>query len=195
MQDTTDESDETFGVFLGPPTGSCTTTVGDGQGQGTIVDDDGTAPSAPGSVVIDGGKRKLKGSGPAAVPAACRCARPAGAGDADGGAAKWALRRTTPAQAGTHYVAASGTLTFAPGDTQEKAEVTALRSLGRRAAKFFVVLSDPNMGGAIHSRQGPRDRARPDRGDERRGSAGSPEAAPADVRPGGPGVSTRCVPF
>ena len=39
-QDAIDETNETFGVFLGAPTGTCSVSVTDGQGQGTIVDND-----------------------------------------------------------------------------------------------------------------------------------------------------------
>jgi hypothetical protein len=109
--DALDEADETFGISLSSPTNA---TIGDGQGVGTITDDD----AAPVLTIADvsaseGGAGSQTFSFVVSLSAAS-------------GRTVTVQWSTADAEglAGSDYVAASGTLTFAPGDTSETASVT-----------------------------------------------------------------------
>lgn len=148
VADVATEGSETFSVFLGTPSGTCATTIKDGEGVATILE---TGPTpTPGGVLISGEKKRVKertGSRPCRVPVTLSRA------SAVPVTVQWRTEDKT-AIAGSNYVAASGTITFPPGDTFERAEVTAISANGRRAAKFFVNLSNPTGGATIAKDRG-----------------------------------------
>jgi hypothetical protein len=128
--DTKFESDETFTVNLSAPTNA---TIADGQGVGTIVNDDGAPSLSINDVSV------TEGNAPATVTATFTVTLSAASGQtttvnyttSDGSA-------TAPAD----YVAASGTLTFLPGETTKQIDVTVNGdALDEPDETFFVNLS------------------------------------------------------
>lgn len=150
FQDDTDESDETFFVFLGTPTGTCTSSIDDGQGRGTIVDDDDEpAPTPPGNVVITGERRVVRERN--LGTRFCRVPVTLSRSSTQAVTVKFATRDST-ATAGEDYVATSGTLTFAPGVTKQKAAITVngdRTSERPRRQRIFLDLTEPTGGATI----------------------------------------------
>ena len=157
IEDTTTEPDETFSLFLGTPTGTCGATVTDGEAVGTIRNDDGPSPSptpppTPNVLITIGNKRVKEGdsltrpcflpvrlSAPATQTVTVRFAT------ADGSATE-----------DSDYARNSGTLTFAPGTTEQRVEITVFGDTvddkGRRET-VLVNLSGPT-GATISDAQG-----------------------------------------
>jgi hypothetical protein len=129
--DRVDEDDETFSVDLSDPTNA---TIGDGHGVGTIVDDD-PAPAvsiADGSVAEgDAGTSSLSFTATLDAPSGKRVS--VDFATADGTA-------VAPAD----YSAASGTLSFAPGETSQTVTVAVKGdALDELDETFAVHLSNP----------------------------------------------------
>lgn len=130
--DTLVEPNETFFVNLSLPSGA---TLGDAQGQGTIVNDDIVLPTlsigdlsqAEGNAGTTNFVFTVTLSAAAASPVSVNWAT------ADGTA-------TTPAD----YAAASGVVTFAPGETSKTITVNVVGDLASEANEtFMVTLSSP----------------------------------------------------
>ena len=99
--DETDEPDETFSVALSDPNGA---TLQDGTATGTITDDDVPSLSITDATAVEGEKARFAVRLDAAGEQTVRVSY----GTASGTATE-----------GTDYSGASGTLTFAPGDTEK----------------------------------------------------------------------------
>src|SRR5262249_40757605 len=131
--DTIDEDDETFFVNLADPTNA---TLADGQGLGTIVDND----PVPSLTVADSAVTEGN-SGPVVLPFIVTLSASSGhtvtvsyvtgaAGDT--------------ASAGVDYTSASGTLTLAPGETSKTIAVSVLGDLVDEPDESFTLrLSNP----------------------------------------------------
>ncbi|MDP9387837.1 MAG: hypothetical protein M3Q48_07890 [Actinomycetota bacterium] len=130
--DTVDELDETFTLNLANATG---TTIADGQGLGTILDDD-----APPRLSVDNGTPNPVLESDAVpvtftVTLSARSEKPV--------TVAYATANGT-ATAGTDYTAASGTLTFEPGQTSRTVEVTVNDDTADEADETFsLTLSSP----------------------------------------------------
>jgi hypothetical protein len=138
--DLLDEVDETYFVNLSAPSGG---TIGDGQGLGTIIDDDGPTISIGDVAQAEGNS----GISFAILPVTLSAASPGQVtvafASADG-----------TATAGTDYIATSGTLTFAPGTTTQGVTVSVNGDVTPEADEtYFVNLSAPT-GGTIADGQG-----------------------------------------
>nr|WP_242081595.1 putative Ig domain-containing protein [Xanthomonas indica] len=109
--DTLNEPDETFFVNVTNVSGA---TVADGQGQGTIVNDDAAPALSVGDVsVTEGNSGTTTATFPVSLSAASGQTVTVNYATADGSA-----------NAGSDYVARSGTLTFSPGTTVQNVAVT-----------------------------------------------------------------------
>ncbi|WP_425510202.1 putative Ig domain-containing protein [Xanthomonas indica] len=109
--DTLNEPDETFFVNVSNVSGA---TVADGQGQGTIVNDDAAPALSVGDVsVSEGNSGTTTATFPVSLSAASGQTVTVNYATADGSA-----------NAGSDYVARSGTLTFSPGTTVQNVAVT-----------------------------------------------------------------------
>jgi hypothetical protein len=138
------EPDETFFVNLSNLSGGGT--IGDAQGQGTIVNDD----FAP--VVINAGDASVVEGDPTANPTLLVPVTLSGP-SASTVTVAFATADDT-ATAGSDYVATTGTLTFAPGVTSQNVTVSVISDLVDEADEtFFVNLSAP-VGGTIGDGQG-----------------------------------------
>ena len=132
LGDTDDEPDETFFLNLSNPTNA---DIIDGQGQATIIDDDGLPSLTVGDASLTEGD-----SGSQAMtfqvhlsPAAAQTVQVQYA-TADG-----------TATAGSDYTAASGTLTFAPGETSKTVTVNILGdTVDEDNETFTLNLSNPS---------------------------------------------------
>ncbi|HEX8338412.1 MAG TPA: Calx-beta domain-containing protein, partial [Pyrinomonadaceae bacterium] len=130
--DRTYEPDENFVVNLSSPGDA---TIADGQGQGTIVNDD----PLPAITLLDANGSESAAATGGAVSMGVRLSNASslpvtvGYATADGSA-----------NAGSDYAAASGTVTFAPGETQKSITLTILDdALDEAVEEFFVNLSGP----------------------------------------------------
>ncbi|MBI2391069.1 MAG: hypothetical protein HYV09_15865 [Deltaproteobacteria bacterium] len=130
--DTLNEADETFVVNLSAPVNA---TIADGQGTGTITNDDPLP-----SIVINNVGRGEGNSGTSAFVFAVTLSAPSGRAvtvnyaTADNGAT-----------AGTDYTAASGTITFAPGTTTQSITVLVSGDTTIEPNEQFLV----NLSGAV----------------------------------------------
>lgn len=152
IEDTTDEPDETFAVFLGPPSGTCTVTVADGRGEGTIVDDD-PGPAPGGSVITILNRRVNERDVGTRLCKVKVTLTPASASSVT---VRWKTTDGT-ANAGEDYVAAEGTVTFPPGVTVQKIATTVIgdtRNEPGRRERYFINLDDPTGGATIGDDQG-----------------------------------------
>jgi CSLREA domain-containing protein len=126
--DTLVENNETFFVDLSGPTNA---TLADAQGSGTIADDDGTPSlSINDPAVVEGVAATFTVTlAPAsALPVTVSYAT------SDGSAA-----------AGSDYTAASGTLTFAPGETTKTISVSTTNdAVAETSEQFTMTLSSPS---------------------------------------------------
>lgn len=131
------ESDETFFLNLSGPTGGAT--LADDQGRATILNDDGQAPTL---AIAD--TSVVEGDAGFAL-AAFTVTRTGGTGAVSVGYRTFADTATS----GADFVATSGTLSFAEGETTQTISV---QVVGDTAAepdeRFFVVLENPT-GGAV----------------------------------------------
>ncbi len=131
--DRLDEADETFSVNLSSPTNA---TIADGTGVGTIVDDEPRV-SISDKTVTEGNTGGTSATFTVTLSAAYDVPVTVNYATANG-----------TATAGSDYQAASGTLTFAPGETSKTVKV---QVIGDRLAEanetFFVNLSGPTNAG------------------------------------------------
>jgi predicted extracellular nuclease len=136
VDDALDELDETFTASLGAVTGPATVADGGGTGTGTIVDND-PSPTvrAFDALVVEGN------TGTRVVRVPVRLSTASGRTVT----VAWATQALT-ASAGSDFVAASGTVTFAPGQTQGFADVTIIGDRRRELIPelFQVRLSAPS---------------------------------------------------
>jgi Calx-beta domain len=138
--DVVDEANETFFVNLSAPSGG---TIGDGQGVGTIVDDDGPTINACDVSQVEGNTGASNFILPVTLSAASPGTVTVAFNSADGTA-------TAPSD----YTTTSGTLTFAPGVTSLGVTVSVNGDVVPEADEtFFVNLSSP-VGGTIGDGQG-----------------------------------------
>ncbi|MDT5157624.1 MAG: hypothetical protein QOH51_1981 [Acidobacteriota bacterium] len=126
------EPDETFFVNLSNPSNA---TIADGQGQGTIIDND----PVPAVTIFDSSAFEQTGAD-SAVAFTLRLSNPSSVAitfdyaTADG-----------TAIAGSDYVAATGTVTFNPGETEKTFTVTIKEdTIDEVNETFFVNLSNPS---------------------------------------------------
>jgi hypothetical protein len=128
--DATSEPDETFTVNL---SGAVNATIADGQGSGTITNDDGTPQLSINDVASTEGNTGSKG-----VTFTVMLAPPSSVAVT----VDWATGDNT-AEAGSDYTAAAGSLTFAPGETAKPVTVQVTgETLVEPDETFFVTLSD-----------------------------------------------------
>lgn len=151
-EDVTDESNETFAVFLGPPTGSCSVTISDGQGEGTIVDDD--PGPAPGGSAISITDRQVNERN--IGTRLCKVKVTLTPGSLSPVSVHWKTTDGT-ATAGEDYIPAEGVVTFTPGQIEVKIATTVIadtRDEPRRRERYFINLDDPTGGASISDDQG-----------------------------------------
>ena len=171
--DTVVEGSETLLVNLGTPTGGAV--LGDGQGLGTITDDDqaggvsfssatASVPESVGSVTIT--VQRSGGTGPSAtannasVPGGSVRPNPPASQAAPGGGAV-SPNALTPASvsfatadqtatAGQDYVATAGTLNFGVNETTKTITIPILQdNLQEGSESFLVTLSNPTGGATL----------------------------------------------
>ncbi len=124
--DTLNEPDETFFVNVSNVSGA---TVADGQGQGTIVNDDAQPSLSIGDVsVIEGNSGNTTATFTVTLSAASGQTVMVNYGTADG-----------TATAGSDYVATSGPLAFAPGTTVQSIAVTIIGDTTVEPDETFTV--------------------------------------------------------
>jgi large repetitive protein len=129
--DTVDEDDETFTVTLSAPTNA---TIADGSGLGTIIDDDASPTLSVNDVTVTEGNAGT-------VTATFTLSLSTASGRSV--STSWATNAGT-ATAGADYVAASGSRTFAPGETSKTVVVTVKGdALDETDETFTVTLSAP----------------------------------------------------
>ncbi len=136
LGDTAVEANETFTVTLSAPSGA---TLADGVATGTIVNDD-VAPVLPTLSIADAsfaeGSAAAPGKGSFVVTLSAASTTPV--------TVKYATSDGT-ATAGSDYTAKTGTLTFAPGETQKTITVAAIGDAKMEANETFTVtLSAPS---------------------------------------------------
>ncbi|MBI2913476.1 MAG: thrombospondin type 3 repeat-containing protein [Chloroflexi bacterium] len=132
--DTLDEADETFFVNLSNAT---TATIVDGQGVGTILDDDPLPSLSINNVTVaEGNAGTTNAAFTVTLSAASGQVVTVNFATADG-----------TATAGIDYVAASGTLTFNPGDTSKPVPVVVNGDTTPELTETFYV----NLSGAINA--------------------------------------------
>ncbi len=139
--DVVDEADETFFVNLSAPSGA---TIGDGQGVGTILDDDGPTINIGDIAQLEGNT----GVSDAILPVTLSAASP--------GTVTVAFATVDgTATAGSDYSSTSGTLTFAPGTTTLGVTVSINGDVVPEADEtYFVNLSGATGGATIGDGQG-----------------------------------------
>lgn len=156
VEDTTTEPDETFSLFLGAPTGNCGATRTDGEAIGTIKNDDGTTaptpPPTPNVQITIKNERVKEGDSltrPCFLPVTLNSAA----------TQTVTVRYATADGTATEdqdYAKNSGTLTFAPGVTTQRVEITVFGDTeddkGRRET-VLVNLTGPT-GATIAKSQG-----------------------------------------
>ncbi len=134
LGDLSDEPDETFFVNLSSPTNA---TMPDSQGVGTILDND-----APPTISIDDAAVIETDSGTTNMTFPVTLSAPS----AFTVTASYATSDGT-ALAGTDYVSASGTVTFAPGSASQNVTIPVIGDLVKEANEtFLVTLSGPVQG-------------------------------------------------
>ncbi|HWC32128.1 MAG TPA: Calx-beta domain-containing protein, partial [Actinomycetota bacterium] len=137
--DTVDETDEPFFVNMGSPTGA---TVADGQGQGTITDDDEPPPSTAPELSI-GDASVLEG--PPGTKTALRLTVTLSSPQPTNVTFSYASVDHTATAASGDYVAKSGTGTIVAGATTTTLRVDVRGDAIDEAEEiFFVDLSSPN---------------------------------------------------
>jgi hypothetical protein len=140
--DLTDEYDETFSVALSSPANA---QVADGQGTGTILDDD----AAPTIVISDVSKREgRKGSTAFDFTVSLSTASEKDV------SVSFATADGTATAAGRDYIAQSGTLFFAAGQTGQILRISVVGDRSREASETFFVNLDAADGAMIADGQG-----------------------------------------
>ena len=134
------EANETFTVTLNTPTGA---TIGDGVAVGTILNDD-AAPVLPTLSIADvsfaEGSADAPGKGKFVVTLSAASATPV--------TVKYATSDGT-ALAGSDFTTKTGTLTFAPGETQKSITVVSLGDAVSEANETFTVTLSTASGATI----------------------------------------------
>lgn len=141
VADNVHEGTEHFTVVLSNASGA---TLSRATGTATIVDDDAVAPPPPPSVPTLAIGNATFAEGSAAAPGLVTFTVSLSAASATAVTVSYATANGT-ATAGSDYVAKSGTLTFAPGETQKTIQVAAIGDAVVEANEgFTVVLSNPS---------------------------------------------------
>jgi len=140
--DTVKEGNEQFGVVLKSPVGA---TIGRTTAIATIIDDDST-PALPTLAIADAsfheGTTSAPGRGSFTVSLSAAASSPV--------SVRYATQDGT-AIAGRNYVAQSGTLTFAAGETQKTITIAAIDDLAATPNQSFsLVLSAPSGATLAH---------------------------------------------
>jgi disulfide oxidoreductase YuzD len=139
--ETTFEADEGFTVTLSNPNGA---TIGDGVGAGTITNDDAQpAVSIGDAAVTEGNAGTVTATFTVTLATASAFTVTVDFATADGSAL-----------AGTDYLTATGTLTFAPGQTVATVTVTVNGDIGFEADETFVVNLSGVAGATLGDGQG-----------------------------------------
>jgi hypothetical protein len=138
--DLVDELDETFFVNLSAPSGG---TIGDGQGVGTIIDDDGPTIDIGDLAQLEGNTGVSDAILPVTLSAASPGTVTVAFASADG-----------TATAGSDYTSTSGTLTFAPGTTSLGVTVSINGDVIPEADETYFVNLSGATGGTIGDGQG-----------------------------------------
>ncbi len=129
LEDDLDEADETFAVALSNPTNA---TVADGEAIGTIADDDAAPALTIADAVADEGDRTIAFTVALGVISSLEVT------------VDWETSDGTAA-AGEDYTASSGTLTFAPSQTERVIAVPVFNdALDESDETFAVSLSNPS---------------------------------------------------
>lgn len=137
MGDTTSESNESFSVDLSAPIGA---SVADGQGVGTIIDDDSGSVFTIGNATANEGN-----SGTTAFAFTVTRSQTSGAATVD-----FSTADGSATTAGADYAAASGTLAFADGIATQTITVAVTGDVIFEGDETFsVVLSNPSSGTTI----------------------------------------------
>jgi hypothetical protein len=157
--DTTDEPDEAFNMVLSSPTNA---TIGDGTGTGTILDDDGgggcTKNCPPGGVSLSISDASVSEPDTGTAVATFFVSLSSSSSGTVTVNYVTANGPKNGAIAPGDYFAASGTLTFAPGDTSESISVTVNGDTATEPDETFTVslsgasgasLADPTGIGTI----------------------------------------------
>jgi hypothetical protein len=132
--DSLDEADETFFLEL---TGATGATIADGEGIGTITDDD-PAPTVavPGSLSVPEGQSGDTVYASIAVTLSAPSGRDV--------SVDWSTADGTATLANSDYAIGSGTLDFAPGETQKIVLVAVIGDLNNESDEAFdVTISSP----------------------------------------------------
>ncbi|MCF8533937.1 MAG: cellulase family glycosylhydrolase [Reyranella sp.] len=139
VADAIEEANEQFTVVLSNASGA---TLARATGTATIVDDDEAAPPPPSPTLAIGDATFIEGS--AASPGHATFTVSLSAASATAVTVSYATANGT-ATAGSDYVAQSGTLTFAPGQTQKTIQVAAIGDAVVEGNEgFTVVLTNPS---------------------------------------------------
>jgi serralysin len=154
IDDTTYEGNETFAVNLLNPNGL---TISDGQGIGTIVEDD--AQPLPTLSINDArvneGKYNTKGKNPGPQLTNMAFTVTLSAASAQTVTVNYNTADGTATTADNDYQAASGTLTFAPGEVSKAVNVTIVGdNIVEPDQTFSVTLTSPTMNASINDGSG-----------------------------------------
>ncbi|MFL6334996.1 MAG: Calx-beta domain-containing protein [Pyrinomonadaceae bacterium] len=134
LGDTVDEANETFNLIISSPTNA---TLGASTGSATIIDDDGAPSLSIGDASLTEGN-----SGPVTATFAVTLLPASG----QIVTVNYATADGTAAQPGD-YAAASGTLTFGPGETSKSISVTVNGDTSNEPDETFFV----NLSGAVNA--------------------------------------------
>jgi hypothetical protein len=145
LEDSLRESTEFYGLFLGTPGGTCSSSIADGDATASIVDDDGGSQSGVSATDVEDAKVKEGNAGTATCVLPVTLDPPSGQrvtvhwSTADGSAT-----------AGSDYQAAEGTVEFASGSSAATIPVTVIgdRINERGRSEDFSVTLDAPTGGA-----------------------------------------------
>ena len=139
--DTIPEPNETFFVNLSSPSGA---TLFDGQGLGTILNDDGP-------VLRINDVSKAEGNSGTTAFSFTVTLSPASASEVK---VNYATANGTATTAGSDYAAAKGTLTFAPGETSKPVTVNVTGDTNQEANETFYVNLSSATGATLFDAQG-----------------------------------------
>lgn len=147
LEDSARESTETYGIFLGTPTGTCPATIADGEAVASIVDDDGGSQTGASAADVEDAKVKERNSGTTTCVLPVTLDPPS----ATPVTVHWSTADGT-AVAGSDYQAGQGTIEFPAGLSNAVIHVTVIgdriNEPGRTEA-FSVALDAPTGGASL----------------------------------------------
>lgn len=148
-EDSVREGTETYGLFLGPPGGTCSATIADGEAVASIIDDDGGSQGGPTAVGVGDAKVKEGNSG----TTTCNLPVTLDPPSAQPVTVRWTTADGT-ATAGSDYQAAQGTAEFPAGSSAETIRVTVIgdRTNEKGRSEYFTVSLQAPTGGAVLGR-------------------------------------------